>query len=91
MTNGRVMKVESIAECPPLQYFWPALSENWSWKPICGLLESGSFRQVLLYHGILQKNYSVRFRFDFYWVSGAQGINKSWVPCKFTESWKFLN
>ena len=29
------MKVESIAECPPwsiLQYFWPALSHNQSWK-----------------------------------------------------------
>ena len=40
------MKVESIAECSPwsiLQYFWPALSDNWSWKPICGLFESGLF------------------------------------------------
>ena len=37
MTNGSLMKVESIAECSPwsiLQYFWPALSDNWSWKPI---------------------------------------------------------
>ena len=34
------MKVESIAECSPwsiLQYFWPALSDNWSWKTIFGL------------------------------------------------------
>ena len=32
MTNGSKMKVESIAECSPrsiLQYFWPALSDNW--------------------------------------------------------------
>ena len=39
-TNGSIMKVESIAECSPwtiLQYFWPALSNNWSWKPIFGL------------------------------------------------------
>ena len=39
------MKVESIAECSPwsiLQYFWPALSENWSF-------ESSRFTQVLLY------------------------------------------
>ena len=46
------MKVESIAECSPqsiLQYFWPALSENWSWKPIFGLFEIGYFTQVLLY------------------------------------------
>ena len=29
------MKVKSIAECSPwviLQYFWPALSDNLSWK-----------------------------------------------------------
>ena len=41
MTNGSVMKVESIAECSPwsiLQYFRPALSDNWSWKPIYGIL-----------------------------------------------------
>ena len=44
------MKVESIAECSSiLQYFWPALSENWSWKPISGLFESGRYTQVLLY------------------------------------------
>ena len=35
MTNGSLMKVESkfFAECSPwsiLQYFWPALSDNWS-------------------------------------------------------------
>ena len=46
------MKVKSIAECSPwsiLQYFWPALSDNRSWKPIYGPFESGRFRQVLLY------------------------------------------
>ena len=46
------MKVRSIAECSPwsiLQYFWPALSDNWSWKPIFGLFESGCFTQILLY------------------------------------------
>ena len=40
------MKVESIAECSNgsiLQYFLPALSDNWSWKPIFGLFESGRF------------------------------------------------
>ena len=26
---------------------------------------------------------SVRFRLDFYCVPGTQGINKTWVPCKF--------
>ena len=44
MTNGSLMQIESIAE-----YFWPAFSDNWSWKPICGLFESGHFTQVLLY------------------------------------------
>ena len=42
MTNGSLMKVESIAECSPwsiLQYLWPTLSDNWSWKPIFGLWE----------------------------------------------------
>ena len=37
MTNGSLMKVESIAESI-LQYFLPALNDNWSWKPIFGLL-----------------------------------------------------
>ena len=51
MTNGSLMKVESVAECSLsiLQYFWPALSNNLSWKPIFGLSESGHFTQVLLY------------------------------------------
>ena len=46
------MKVESIAECSLwsiLQYFWPALSDNWSWKSFFGLLEKGRFTKVLLY------------------------------------------
>ena len=31
MTNGSLMKVESIAECSPiLQYFWPELNDNLS-------------------------------------------------------------
>ena len=54
ITNWSLMKVESIAECSPwsiLQYFWPALSDNWSWNPIFRLFESGSFTQVLLYVG----------------------------------------
>ena len=46
------MKVERIAECPPwsiVQYFWPALSDNWYWKQMFGLYESDRFTQVLLY------------------------------------------
>ena len=40
MSNGSLMKVKSIAECSPwsiLQYFWPAISNNLSWKLIFGL------------------------------------------------------
>ena len=48
MTKDSLMKVESIAECI-LQILWPALSDNWSWKPIFGLIESVCFTQVLLY------------------------------------------
>ena len=50
------MKVKSIAECSKesiLQYFWPTLSNNWSWKQIFGLFESDCFTQVLLYIDIL--------------------------------------
>ena len=42
MTNGSLMKVESIAE--------HSASDNWYWKPIFGLFESGRFTQVLLIH-----------------------------------------
>ena len=45
------MKVESIAECSKgsiLEYFWPALGDNLSWKPILVFL-SDRLRQVLLY------------------------------------------
>ena len=51
-TNGSLMKVESIAECSPWsvqQYFWPALSNNRSWKPILVFFLSDRLRQVLLY------------------------------------------
>ena len=53
MTNGSLMKVQIIAECSAwsiLQYFWPALSKNKSWKPIFCLFESGRFTQVSLYN-----------------------------------------
>ena len=42
------MKVKSIVEWSILHYFWPALSDNWSWIPIFGLFESVRFTQVLL-------------------------------------------
>ena len=39
MTFGSLMKVQSIADWSILQYFWPALSDNQSWKPIYDLFE----------------------------------------------------
>ena len=49
MTNDSLMKVKCIAECSTwsiLQYLWPALSDNRSWKPFTDLFESGRFTQV---------------------------------------------
>ena len=51
MANGSLMKVERIAECSKgsiLQYFWPALRDNRSWKTILVFFLSGRLRQVLL-------------------------------------------
>ena len=48
MTNVSLMKVENIAECSILQFFWPALSGNLSWKPILVFFLSDRLRQVLL-------------------------------------------
>ena len=65
MTNDSLMKLQSIAECSPwsiLQYFWPALSDNMSWKPIFGLFENGRFRQGLLC--------SRRNAEDIFWYKG---------------------
>ena len=62
MTNGSLMNVESIAEYSPwsiLQYFWPALSDNWSWKTIFGLFESGRFTQALLYSDRVHSGYGM--------------------------------
>ena len=43
MTNDSLLMAESIVEFSPwsfLQYVWPALSDNWSCKPIFGIIES---------------------------------------------------
>ena len=69
MTNGSLMKVKSIAECSKgsiLQYFWPALSDNWSWKPFFGLFESGCFTQVLLYVISLNVEVSLQYFVDIF-------------------------
>ena len=43
------MKVESIAEYGILQYFWPALSNYWTWKPILVFLRVAVLHKFLLY------------------------------------------
>ena len=48
MTTGSLMKIEIIDEWSILQYFWPALSDNWSWKPFFL-----SFLEWLFYTGLL--------------------------------------
>ena len=67
MTNVSLMKVKSIAECSTwsiLQFFWPALSNNWSWKPIFCLFESGRFTQILLY--TVKNSTSIHVNVDFH-------------------------
>ena len=53
MTNGSLLKVETITECSLwsiLQCFWPALSDNWSWK-----LNFRSFLEWPFYTGFAKK------------------------------------
>ena len=51
--NHRLMQVKYITECSRgsfLQYFWPALSDIWSLRPLFCLFLSGCLKQVLLYY-----------------------------------------
>ena len=72
MTNGSLLKVESIAECSTwsiLQYFWLALSDTWSWKPIFGLFESGRFTRVLLSKDIKKQFRSFSYNSLLLWIT----------------------
>ena len=82
MTNGSLMKVESIAECFILQYFWPALSDTWSPEPIFGLFESGRFTQVLLYGTFLM----VKQWNDLASQSLCCSYKKAWMLLKMTTN-----
>ena len=101
MTNDSLMKIKSIAECSPwsiLQYFWPALSDNWSWKPIFGLFESGCFTQVLLWHWhsiYIQWNPWSDCSFKQFNLQSTQvclsGFAQAWKELEFRGiSWKVL-
>ena len=63
MTNGSLMKVESIAECSPwsiLQYFWSPLRDSLE-NQFLVIFESGRFTQNLMYTVKPQK-----FEFRFF-------------------------
>ena len=67
LQNATLGAVESIAESI-LQFFWSALSDNWYWKPIFGLFESGSFTQVLLCSKKEQPQYLLQMRiWTYFW------------------------
>ena len=59
-----------------LQYFWPALRDNWSWKSILVLFLSGRLRQVLLYRKTCEKRpLSIRPKIGFQdqvWLNAGQ-------------------
>ena len=87
MTNGSLMKVESIAECSLwsiLQYFWHALSDNGSWKPILVFLFD-SLKQVLLYVHVSMKTVVVvlsgSFRMGYF-----QWLPTSWENLTFLKA-----
>ena len=57
MTKGSSMKVESIAECSKgsiLQYFWPALSDNWCWKTVLSFWEWPFYTGFIVTHSIIK-------------------------------------
>ena len=57
MTNGSLMKVESIAECSPSAILLTCIKRLLVLKTKFGLFESSRFTQVLLYAQIDKNNY----------------------------------
>ena len=99
MTNGSLMKVESIAECSPwsiLQYFSPALNNNQSEKTTTVFcLFGGRLRQVLLHrptHGTTRKRHRTHIatgqQEDKVKQQGLEVIN--FFPCSTQLSRKFI-
>ena len=77
MTNGSLMKVESIAECSHpwsiLQYVWPAFSDNWSLNP-----NFRSFLEWSFYIGFTVLHV-VEYTFDghvFLWIAQIFTLRK---------------
>ena len=71
MTKDSLLKVKSIAERS-----WPALSDNWSWKPNFGLFESDLFTQVLLY--VASQKRKENYIWYFIWTVCQQTITISY-------------
>ena len=98
MTNGSSMNAKSIAECSPwsiLQYFWPALSDNWSWNMFLKMVFENRFL-VFLRVAVLHKFYCTRkaiqmgqMPYLFYFVRLASILcwrptallSIRWLPC----------
>ena len=79
MKNDSLMEVKSIVECSPwsiLQYFEPALRDNWYWKPIFVFLLSAHLRQVLLYYVLLLISVFLfnQYKFSFLFVDQSQTV-----------------
>ena len=101
MTNGSLKKVESIAECSTwsiLQYFWPALSDNWSWIPICDLFE-WPFTQVYITQNVQARQnvlliclgwcFAPQSTFFFSVMSGRFHDFLGWITKQSIHGWKF--
>ena len=73
------MKAESIAECSPwsiLQYFWPALSDKWSWKLILVVLRVAILDRF--YYIVANSNFSTLRHFSLV-VKGFYAAEGSWL------------
>ena len=96
-TNGSLMKVESITECSPwsiLQYFWPALSNNWSCKPVFGLLFEWQLKTGFTVHlQTVKTQIKCRKMWHFirvYTNQKEESISKQRVNCKYSDRYGLI-
>ena len=86
------MKVKSIAKCSLLQYFWPTLSNYWSWKYIFGLFEIDDFIYVLLlliscwllfplWESVIVLCFGVRSFVSILVLQSSRWRRESWLLC----------
>ena len=80
MTIGSLRKAKSIAECwSILQYFWPALSDNWSRKPI---FDFRSFWEWLFNTGFTVPSFEIILDQDHLTSSGASWSGTTHIHSK---------